>query len=95
MPVDSLSTDHREYARVSRIVGDIFNESELALQVPLMQKETGMQNAHQESLTAKHASLDQRITEENLRPFPDMATLARLKKEKLRLKDELTGHFHH
>ena len=54
-----------------------------------------MQNAHQESLTAKHASLDQRITEENLRPFPDMATLARLKKEKLRLKDELTGHFHH
>jgi len=57
-------------------------------------KETGMQNAHLESLTAKHATLDQRIAEEHHRPFPDTATLARLKKEKLRLKDELTGHFH-
>jgi uncharacterized protein YdcH (DUF465 family) len=53
-----------------------------------------MHNAHLESLSAKHASLDQRISEENLRPIPDTATLARLKKEKLRLKDELTGHFH-
>jgi len=53
-----------------------------------------MQNAHLESLTAKHATLDQRIAEEHHRPFPDTATLARLKKEKLRLKDELTGHFH-
>ena len=51
-----------------------------------------MQNAHLESLTVKHASLDERVSEENLRPFPDMATLARLKKEKLRLKDEMTGH---
>ncbi|HEY0115647.1 MAG TPA: YdcH family protein [Allosphingosinicella sp.] len=51
-----------------------------------------MQNAHLDALTTKHATLDQRISEENLRPFPDMATLARLKKEKLRLKDELTGH---
>ena len=54
-----------------------------------------MQNAHMESLSTKHASLDQRISEENLRPFPDTATLARLKKEKLRLKDEITGHFSH
>ena len=53
-----------------------------------------MQNAHLESLTAKHATLDQRISEESLRPSPDATTLARLKKEKLRLKDELTGHFH-
>ncbi len=37
-----------------------------------------MQNAHMESLTLKHASLDQRITEESLRPLPVMATLARL-----------------
>lgn len=51
-----------------------------------------MQNAHMDALTLKHATLDARITEENLRPFPDMATLARLKKEKLRLKDEMTGH---
>jgi hypothetical protein len=53
-----------------------------------------MQNAHMESLTAKHASIDQRIAEESHRPSPDTATLARLKKEKLRLKDELTGYSH-
>jgi len=51
-----------------------------------------MQNAHMDALTQKHASLDARIMEENLRPFPDTATLARLKKEKLRLRDEMTGH---
>ncbi len=51
-----------------------------------------MQTAHMDALTTKHATLDQRISEESLRPFPDTATLARLKKEKLRLKDELTGH---
>ena len=51
-----------------------------------------MQNAHIEALSAKHAGIDSRITEESLRPLPDMATLARLKKEKLRLKDEITGH---
>ena len=49
-----------------------------------------MQNAHMESLSLKHANLDQRISEENLRPFPDTATLARLKKEKLRLKELIT-----
>ena len=54
-----------------------------------------MQNAHLESLTAKHANLDARIAEENLRPHPDDTTIARLKKEKLRLKDEMTGHFSH
>ena len=42
-----------------------------------------MQNAHMDALTTKHASLDARISEENLRPFPDTTALARLKKEKL------------
>lgn len=51
-----------------------------------------MQNAHMESLTAKHANLDARISEEIHRPFPDTTALARLKKEKLRLKDEIVGH---
>lgn len=54
-----------------------------------------MQNAHLESLTAKHATLDARIAEENLRPHPDDTAIARLKKEKLRLKDEITGHYEH
>lgn len=66
----------------------------LGLMVPMtfINEETGMQNAHLDALTSKHATLDARISEENLRPFPDMATLARLKKEKLRLKDEIVGH---
>jgi uncharacterized protein YdcH (DUF465 family) len=51
-----------------------------------------MANAHLESLTTKHATLDERIFEESHRSNPDAATLARLKKEKLRLKDEITGH---
>ena len=51
-----------------------------------------MQNAHLDALVTKHATLDARITEESLRPLPDAATIARLKKEKLRLRDEITGH---
>ena len=51
-----------------------------------------MSNAHIDALNTKHAGLDARIAEESLRPHPDEATLARLKKEKLRLKDEITGH---
>lgn len=42
-----------------------------------------------ESLKSRHASLEGRITEEDHRPRPDDATLARLKVEKLRLKEEL------
>ena len=51
-----------------------------------------MQNAHMDALMSKHANLDARISEENLRPHPDDTLLAKLKKEKLRLRDEMTGH---
>ncbi len=50
-----------------------------------------MQQAHLSALQTKHAGLDARIAEENQRPMPDMATLSRLKKEKLRIKEELEG----
>lgn len=50
-----------------------------------------MQNAHMSALETKHAGLDARIVEENQRPHPNTATLARLKKEKLRLKETITG----
>lgn len=50
-----------------------------------------MQNTHMSALEAKHAGLDARLNEENQRPFPDMATIARLKKEKLKIKEELAG----
>ncbi|HWH18564.1 MAG TPA: YdcH family protein [Allosphingosinicella sp.] len=55
------------------------------------EEEMGMQQAHISALQTKHAGLDARIAEENQRPLPDMATLARLKKEKLRVKEALSG----
>lgn len=50
-----------------------------------------MSTAHQSALQAKHAQLDQRLSEESSRPNPDAATLAELKKQKLRLKEEYSG----
>lgn len=41
------------------------------------------------SLEERHASIERRIAEEDGRPRPDEAELAKLKREKLRLKDEL------
>ncbi|MGE0178485.1 MAG: YdcH family protein [Sphingomonas sp.] len=54
-----------------------------------------MQEAHVSALEAKHAGLEAQIDEENQRPLPDMGTLNRLKKEKLRIKEELEGLSHH
>ncbi len=48
-----------------------------------------MQTAHHSALSAKHAVLDQQIATEAQRPLPDAATLAALKKQKLRIKQEL------
>ncbi|MDQ3140080.1 MAG: DUF465 domain-containing protein [Pseudomonadota bacterium] len=50
-----------------------------------------MQQAHLSALATKHAGLDARIEEENQRPHPDDTILARLKKEKLRIKEALVG----
>lgn len=50
-----------------------------------------MQNAHISALESKHAGLDARIEDENQRPMPDAATISRLKKEKLRIKEELAN----
>jgi hypothetical protein len=54
-------------------------------------KEMGMQQAHISALETKHADIEARILEEEQRPLPDMATLSRLKKEKLRVKEEIVG----
>ncbi|MDF2603723.1 DUF465 domain-containing protein [Sphingomonas sp. ABOLG] len=48
-----------------------------------------MQTAHRSALEAKHATLDQRISEETHRPMPDAMLIADLKKKKLRLKEEI------
>jgi uncharacterized protein len=49
-----------------------------------------MENAHFSALAHKHADLDAKISEENQRPQPDMTMLSRLKKEKLKIKEEMS-----
>ena len=50
-----------------------------------------MQTAHISALHHRHADIEARIEEESQRPLPDTATLARLKKEKLWIKEEIAG----
>lgn len=45
--------------------------------------------SHLEALQGKHASLESQIATEDQRPMPDEAALLRLKREKLRLKEEM------
>ena len=54
-----------------------------------------MDKSQAEALESKHAALHALIDEEEHRPHPDEDLLHRLKKEKLRLKDELAGHYAH
>jgi uncharacterized protein YdcH (DUF465 family) len=54
-----------------------------------------MNKAVAEELESKHAALHSLIEEEEHRAHPDEDLLHRLKKEKLRLKDELAGHVTH
>ena len=49
-----------------------------------------MDNMHLAALEAKHAGLEARIVSELQRPAPDMSAVAYLKKQKLKLKDEMT-----
>jgi hypothetical protein len=53
-----------------------------------------MEQAHVDALASKHASLQSQIDAEERRPHPDDVLLHRLKKEKLRLKDEMLGLVH-
>lgn len=50
-----------------------------------------MQTTHQTALETKHATLDRKIAEESHRPLPDPTVLAELKKQKLRLKEEIAS----
>jgi hypothetical protein len=49
-----------------------------------------MANAHLASLTARHARLDASVVAETRRPMPDQARLARLKREKLKVKEAIS-----
>ncbi|MEZ5932359.1 MAG: YdcH family protein [Alphaproteobacteria bacterium] len=42
-----------------------------------------------EGLRSKHAHLEEEIDDELHRPMPDQMTLTRLKREKLKIKDEI------
>lgn len=48
-----------------------------------------MRNNHLAALFSKHADLDARLRSEASRPNPDFAVLNRLKKEKLRVKENI------
>ena len=50
-----------------------------------------MVQSHIEALSARHAMLDGQIAAEMLRPLPDAAKLTRLKRQKLRIKEEVAG----
>lgn len=50
-----------------------------------------MDKAHVEALASKHSALQAQIDAEERRPHPDDVFLHQLKKEKLRIKDEMLG----
>ena len=50
-----------------------------------------MQTTHQIALETKHAVLDRRIADEIHRPKPDAFALSDLKKQKLKLKEEIAS----
>ncbi|WP_432767929.1 MAG: YdcH family protein [Sphingopyxis sp.] len=48
-----------------------------------------MSMSHLSTLKSRHADLDAKIANEERRPAPDGALVAHLKKQKLRLKEEM------
>ncbi|HEU4651791.1 MAG TPA: DUF465 domain-containing protein [Croceibacterium sp.] len=49
-----------------------------------------MESSHVAALQAKHEGLEQRIRDEMARPAPDSTMIQTLKKQKLRIKEELS-----
>ena len=49
-----------------------------------------MEQSHIASLQAKHEGLERRLKDEMSRPAPDMSMIQKLKKQKLRLKEEIS-----
>ena len=44
---------------------------------------------HLEALEAKHAALDVALEEESARPLPDQTKISELKRQKLKIKEEI------
>lgn len=51
-----------------------------------------MDDNHSQALHQKHAGIDRQIHQEENRPAPDSTLIASLKKQKLRIKEELLAH---
>lgn len=51
-----------------------------------------METSHVSALQAKHDGLDRRLRDEMSRPAPDAAKIQFLKKQKLRIKEEIALH---
>ncbi len=49
-----------------------------------------MESSHISALQVKHAGLERRISEERARPSPDSLLLRQLKRDKLRIKEEIS-----
>lgn len=49
-------------------------------------------SSHLNALQSKHAGIEARLRDEMTRPVPDTATIQALKKQKLRLKEEIAAH---
>lgn len=47
------------------------------------------QQAHVQALTQKHANLERTLSQEISRPSPNALRIAELKRQKLKLKDEI------
>lgn len=48
-----------------------------------------MSMSHLSALKSRHADLDEKIANEERRPAPDMAVVAQMKKQKLKIKEEM------
>ncbi|MFB0612593.1 YdcH family protein [Aurantiacibacter poecillastricola] len=51
-----------------------------------------METSHAQALQLKHEGIDRRLRDELNRPAPDSAKIQALKKQKLRLKEEIALH---
>lgn len=49
------------------------------------------QTSHLQTLTARHADLEERLRQERSRPAPDDVTITDIKRQKLRIKEQLAG----
>ena len=50
-----------------------------------------MQSPHVEALQTKHAGLEAQLRQKQARPAPDDAVIRQIKRQKLRIKEELAG----